>query len=54
VLFFITGVDQHNINEHYNELIQAIHEKKIFIKFMKYDGAFVSPNGITKNSYKPY
>jgi hypothetical protein len=25
-----------------------------FIRYMKYAGAFVSPNDITKNSYSPY
>jgi hypothetical protein len=26
----------------------------LFIKFIKYAGALVSPNDITVNSYKPY
>ena len=28
--------------------------KTEFIRYMKYAGAFVSPNDITKNSYSPY
>jgi hypothetical protein len=26
----------------------------LFIKYMKYVGAFVNPKGMTVNSYKPY
>jgi hypothetical protein len=26
----------------------------LFIRYMKYVGAFVNPKGITVNSYKPY
>jgi hypothetical protein len=34
-------------------MVEILHEN-FFIKFIKYVGALVNPNDMTKNSYNPY
>jgi hypothetical protein len=53
MFFFVLRVHQDIIDEHHYEFVQFRHEN-MFIRYMKYAGAFVSPNDITKNSYSPY
>jgi hypothetical protein len=53
MLFFILGVDQDVINEDTTNLSSSGMNME-FIRYMKFAGALVSPNDITKYSYNPY
>jgi hypothetical protein len=53
MLFFILRVDQDVVNEDHDKLVPSGMNTE-FIRYMKYAGALVSPNDITKYSYNPY
>jgi hypothetical protein len=53
ILFLILGVDQDVINETTINL-SSFGMNTEFIRYMKYAGALVNPNDITKYSYNPY
>jgi hypothetical protein len=47
------GINKNIVDEYYDESVQIIH-KHLILQIHKVDGALVSPNDITMNSYKPY
>jgi hypothetical protein len=53
MVFAVLGVDKDVVNEDHDKLIQLFH-KHFVHEVHKKAGAFVSPKGITVNSYYPY
>jgi hypothetical protein len=53
MVFAVLGVDKDVVNEDHDKLIQLFHKHFVHEVHEK-AGAFVSPNGITVNSYCPY
>ena len=53
MICFYFGEDQNIINEDHNKPIEILHNT-LFIIYMKYVGALVSPKDITVYSYNPY
>jgi hypothetical protein len=46
------GINKNIVDENHDESVQIMNT--LFFRSIKYDGALVSPNVITVNSYKPY